>query len=380
MVVKIKKLGAIIVMTKRRTHSEYIVEANIIAPNIEIVGQYINNSTKIAHRCRLCGYEWNAMPRDVLRGIGCPECAKLKRAKSRTKTHEQYVAEVAIINKNIEVVGMYVNSNKKIEVGCKLCGHKWFTRAVDILSGCGCPKCACKARTKTHEQYISELATINQYVVAIEEYINCYTKIKHLCLKCGHEWSVKPHDLLSGNHCPQCSMRRKSHNQYVSELAIKNPDIEVVGEYINANTNIIHRCTSCGYEWMARPSHLLHGLGCPSCQETSGEQRIRQWLDGNCVKYEFQKRFADCKNERILPFDFYLSDYNCCIEYDGAQHFKEIDHWGGKEYLSRRQHNDQIKNDYCNKNNIRLIRIRYDEDVYDVLNNMLMPFIFSNAS
>ena len=367
-------------MAKKKTHFEYISEVNIIAHNIEVIGRYDGSGTKIAHRCKICDCEWHVAPRDVLRGRGCPDCAKLNRAKSNTKTHEQYIAEVEEINKNIEIVGEYTYANEKIEAKCKLCEHKWFVRAADILIGHGCPECSYKGKTKTQEQYITELAFINPDVVVIDEYINSYTKIKHLCLKCGYEWNVKPHSLLSGNHCPQCSTRRKSHEQYVLELAEKNPDIEVIEKYINANTNIMHRCVVCGHEWMVRPNHLLHGLGCPSCQETSGEQKVKQWLIDNNIKYEFQKCFADCKNERVLPFDFYLSDYNCCIEYDGAQHFKEVDCWGGQEYLFKRQYNDRIKNDYCKENNIRLIRIRYDEDISEVLNIMLKPIALNKAS
>ena len=86
-------------------------------------------------------------------------------------------------------------------------------------------------------------------------------------------------------------------------------------------------------------------------------------------KYEFQKRFEDCKDKKQLPFDFYLPDYNCCIEYDGRQHFQAIEYWGGEEVFQLTQFHDQIKNDYCKENNIRLIRIKYDEDVSEVLSN-----------
>ena len=174
---------------------------------------------------------------------------------------------------------------------------------------------------------------------------------------------------MAGNNCPQCTTRKKSHEQYVKELADKNPNIKAIETYVNANTNIMHRCMICGYEWLARPSHLLHGSGCPSCNGSYGEQIVKQWLISNGVKYRQQKCFSGCKNKKMLPFDFYLPDYNCCIEYDGAQHYKEVDCWGGQEYLLQRQYNDKIKNNYCIENNIRLIRIKYDEDVYDVLNN-----------
>lgn len=367
-------------MSKKKTHSEYIAEVQLIASNIEVIGQYAGAGIKIRHRCKMCGYEWDTKPTNILNGYGCPECAKYKRAKSKTKTHEQYVAEVALINPNIEIIGRYIYSDSKIEARCTLCGHRWFARAVDILRGHGCPECSYRAKAKTQKQYISELAMVNPDILVVGEYINSYTKIKHLCLKCGHEWLAEPNSLLCGNHCPQCSTRRKSHEQYVSELAIKNPNIEAIEKYINANTKIKHRCLVCGYEWMVKPNHVLHGLGCPTCRETSGEQMVRQWLLDNNIQYEYQKRFVDCKNERMLPFDFYLPNYNCCIEYDGAQHFKEVDLWGGQEYLLQRQYNDQIKNDYCKKNNIYLIRIRYDEDVCKVLNNTLGLTILNKSS
>lgn len=369
----------IIMAKKKRTHSEYVSEVNLISSNIEVVDQYVGALTKIKHRCKICGHEWNVKPNSVLNGKGCPECAKLQRARSNTKTNEQFVSEVAMINQNIEVIGQYINSNAKIEIKCKLCGHVWLVRSADILMGHGCPKCSHKAMTKTQDKYVADLAIVNRDIKVIGKYINAYTKIKHLCLKCEHEWDAEPNAILHGNHCPYCSTRRKSHEQYIAELAIKNPNIKVVGEYINANANIAHRCTVCGYEWSIKPSHALHGLRCPSCRGTSGEQSIEQWLVANNVGYECQKRFADCKNKRMLPFDFYLPNYNCCIEYDGAQHFKEVNHWGGQEYLLQRQYNDKIKNDYCKKNNIYLIRIRYDEDVYEVLNNALWSTISNEA-
>ena len=31
--------------------------------------------------------------------------------------------------------------------------------------------------------------------------------------------------------------KKKTHKEYVDELKIKNPYVEVIGEYINANTN-----------------------------------------------------------------------------------------------------------------------------------------------
>ena len=78
------------------------------------------------------------------------------------------------------------------------------------------------------------------------------------------------------------------------------------------------------------------------------------------MKYKQEYIFNDCRDTNPLPFDFAIEDKNgraYLLEYDGGQHFEEISHWGKLE--DRRKH-DLIKNQYCFKNNIRLIRIPYD--------------------
>ena len=60
------------------------------------------------------------------------------------------------------------------------------------------------------------------------------------------------------------------------------------------------------------------------------------------MRHETQKRFNDCKNKQPLPFDFYINNTNIihlndtiisidlfCIEYDGEQHFRSIEFFGG---------------------------------------------------
>ena len=58
-------------------------------------------------------------------------------------------------------------------------------------------------------------------------------------------------------------------------------------------------------------------------------------------------------------FDFYIEN-KYLIEYDGETHFKENLHgWHNLEQLQAQQERDTIKNDWCEKNNILLIRIPY---------------------
>lgn len=68
-----------------------------------------------------------------------------------------------------------------------------------------------------------------------------------------------------------------------------------------------------------------------------------------------------------IRFDFYLIDYNVLIEYDGRQHFKSIEHWGGEEEFKKRKINDSIKEEYCKNNRIPLLRISYHDNVLEKL-------------
>lgn len=78
----------------------------------------------------------------------------------------------------------------------------------------------------------------------------------------------------------------------------------------------------------------------------------------------------ECKNNRSLPFDFYLPEYNTCIEYDGEQHFYPIDFSFGKlshenvlEKFIDVKKNDSIKTNFCKKEGINLLRISYKQNI-----------------
>lgn len=96
---------------------------------------------------------------------------------------------------------------------------------------------------------------------------------------------------------------------------------------------------------------------------SKNEQRILDMLKKANIHGKMQGTYEKCKNKNVLPFDFIINgnkDY--IIEYDGKQHFKVVEHFGGEEGLNIRRAHDFIKNKYCFDNNIPLIRIPYDAD------------------
>lgn len=350
-------------MSKKKTHEEYVKELEEVSPNIEVIEEYIGARTKIFHRCKICNHEWTAIPDKILMGRGCPKCAGNIKF-----THEEYVKKVENINPNIEVLGKYINSSTKILHRCRIDGYEWKTYPSHILRGCGCPECA-GLRKKTHEEYIVEVAEINPNIEVIGKYININTKILHKCKIDGYEWEITPYCVLKMRQgCPKCSGNiKKTQEEYIAQVAEINPNIEVLGDYIDYHTKILHKCKIDNCEWYATPANVLHGTGCPKCGESKGERIIANWLNKNNISYESQKYFDNCKNIRSLPFDFYLSDYNICVEYQGAQHYKPIDYFGGQNAFETQVKRDNIKKEYCQKNNIILFVIPYFEDINEEL-------------
>lgn len=290
---------------------------------------------------------------------------------AKKKTHDEYVKDVEKINSNIEVIGKYVNTRTKILHRCKLDGYEWMAKPNNIIIGTGCPLCGNKL--KTTETFIKELSEVNNSIEVLGEYVNGHTKILCRCKVDGYEWSPLALNLLKGVGCPMCAgVKPKTHIEYVDEIKLINKNIEVLGTYINAHQPILHKCIIDNTEWLASPHHILLGRGCPVCNASHGEKEIKSYLENHCIKFKTQFTFDGCKNIFYLPFDFYLPDYNVCIEYDGEQHYRPIDFFGGQEGFMKRQHNDNIKSDFCLNNNIILLRIRYDDDITTVLDKFLI--------
>lgn len=105
-----------------------------------------------------------------------------------------------------------------------------------------------------------------------------------------------------------------------------------------------------------------------------GEVLISNFLDENKIKYNYNKSLKDCISSSKLRFDFYLTEYNICIEFDGIQHFFPCEMFGGEEEFQKLKIRDSIKNEWCLVNGIKLIRFNYKQkkdEIESVLINEL---------
>lgn len=368
-------------MAKKKTHEEYVEEVALINPDIEVIGEYINAKTPILHQCRIDEYKWMVEPTNILSGKGCPKCANKHRSEKQTLTHEQYVKKLARIHPDIIAVEQYINAKTPILHLCKKHQIKWFITPDSILHGCGCPECSKesfkKATTRTRDEYISELSLKNPDLILIGDYFGNKTPTSHYCKIHDYIFNITPDGALAGHGCKYCGRDKirkkkfKSEEDYISELAEKRPDVKLVGKYLGALTPTEHLCVEHNMVWKVTPANIFYGSGCPLCNESKGERLVRLWLEKHSIQYISQKKFDDCIDLCRLSFDFYLPEYNAIIEVNGRQHYEPVEYFGGQEKFETQIKHDKIKSDYCRENNIRLLCIRYDEDINKALINFL---------
>lgn len=218
----------------------------------------------------------------------------------------------------------------------------------------------------------------NKYDYSLVKYSGSQNKIKIIYNNVIYEQKAGAH--LWSKGLIEKVIKRRTTDEFVKiskDIHSGKYDYSKV-EYINNSKHVVIICPIHG-EFNQNPSSHLRGSGCANCQESKGEKKIKRFLDRYRIEYKRQKKFEKCVsiNGRKLPFDFYIPSMNICIEFDGIQHFKPIEVFGGIDSFNKQIENDRIKNKFCEDNFINLLRIRYDQYnmVWDLLWENLGIFI-----
>lgn len=286
-------------------------------------------------------------------------------------TNEQFIEKAEKIHgKKYLYPDKYIGTDTKINIVCS--EHGIFEQTPHChLQGQGCPVCSGNIKL-TNESFIKKAIEIHSglYDYSLVEYKSNKIKVKIIC-KIHDIFQVRPDaHIYQKQGCKKCGVIQRTSRQddvikKFNKIHNYEYDYSLV-EYKNTYTDVKIICTKHGI--FEQPPHLhLRGQGCPICNESKGEKNIRKYLIKNNIIFIRQKRFDNCKDKIKLPFDFYLPDYNTCIEFDGEQHFKSVEYWGGEKRLKDTQNKDHIKSTYCKKNNIKLLRIKYTENIQEKL-------------
>lgn len=299
-------------MAKRLSNEEYEKRLfEVYRGEYVNVEKYATKRTKIKFKHIECGTEFISLPNDVLRGLKkCPKCMSKKLKTMHLKDPNKFKEDFYnIFSSDYELLTEYENNRKKITV-------------------------------------------------------------RH---KCGNIYKTTPNNLLSKKSgCPICAGNKKKtledFKRQVFEL--ENGEYEVCGEYFGTNSKILMYHNECKNYYETTPKHFIQGKRCTVCAESVGEAKVRKILNKYNLQYSKQFRFEDCRGERYpLPFDFAVFKNNellMLIEVDGEQHFRPvnfngIDNERAIELFNKTKIRDKIKDEYCIRNDIKLLRIPYFE-------------------
>jgi hypothetical protein len=255
--------------------------------------------------------------------------------------------------------------------------------------GTGCPECGKKKARETikwkitQKEFLSKIPhTLRKKIIIKDKYKGQLSKIKVKCVICNRSWITIPWRLYRNYGC-ECCARKKNGEKIRKPVSLFKREvreahdgtIKILEKYSTGENRIKVQCKQCGHKWSPVAQRLLR-RGCPRCCDSKGEKKIDLILRKNKVKYERQFLFKDLKGKLggLLRFDFAVFKGNKLshlIEYDGRQHFEAFDWMGGKKRLKKTQENDQLKNKYCKRKGIKLIRISYKKFATITLKGLL---------
>ncbi len=339
--------------------------------------EYVDNKTLLGFCCE-CGKLFTSNLNNLISNnkLYCNFCSKSKRYDG-LKDYTQIINNECI-SRSYKLITPYINrSSEEFEYICNKHEKEGIQKSnYDRLinRGQGCRYCGIESRNeknKTDQEIFIAMAEEKGF-----EFIGCDYPVRtsgnskarlHLICKKHRDKGIQyfTYDNLSRNKkgCRYCSGYDRTKEELQKEIDDLGLDISII-DY-KSYSELRCRCNKCGHEWNNKGVNLTQGHACPMCKSSKGERAIRDCLKKWNINYSYQYIFEDCIDKSYLPFDFYLDD-NILIEYDGIQHYKPIDFDGkGEEDALRnfeltRKH-DNIKTEYCKKNNYILIRIPYWE-------------------
>lgn len=282
----------------------------------------------------------------------------------------------------------YINNKKKMRYICKKHPNEVQEMRYNCLkSGVKCKYCATektKEKQKLTYDEVQKEFMCRGYVLLEKKYINALTPMKFKCFyHPDKDTKINLSNLKSGSGCYYCGREKTNNSASNRRLTAEEVDkrfsdrgyVWIKEKYKNCHQDLKYKC----------PNHpdiinttnmrrIINGHGCPLCNESKGEKKIRRILEKNKIPSISQKRFEGLLGikGRELSYDFFIQKYNLLIEYQGEYHDGTARNQTKDQYKKQKEH-DERKRNYAKQNNIKLLEIWYWDfhNIEEILSNQL---------
>jgi hypothetical protein len=242
--------------------------------------EYLRRSAHLHCRCRKCLHAWHPWFPNVLRGSGCPMCARAKLATAKPKLS---ITEVRAYCRKAGLKCLakkYQGRHYPLLCRCEECSHEWSPTFGKILMGRRCPKCANK---KSSQRQTKPLSKLRRYFkgtdITLVGDANRSGKQRFCefrCKRCGYKWTTTVYSMISANSgCKQCSRKRVVQklllplNEVDRRLNAKGA--ERLDTFSSTSKAMTLRFIKCGHICTISLNSVVRGHGCPTC---NGHKRL----------------------------------------------------------------------------------------------------------
>ena len=321
---------------------------------------------KVIIKCNVCGRVFKQTPGSHLQGGGCNEL-------HLRKTTEEIVKEAKLVHGDkydytrVEYRGM----TKPVTIICHKHGPFQQDPGHHIRLRQGCPICGRErqiaAMVGNTEDFVKQSKMIHgdAFDYGLVEYKNNTIPVLIKCNKCQAVFPRSPHVHLEGYDCPKCG---KSAPMGTEEFIRRSKELfgDKYGyqkvEYVNLSTPVTLVCPKHGDFEVIPANHLTRMDSCRKCSASKGETKIIRFLDRHGIPYTYPiKSDYAPGTKKTFYVDFYLEQKNLIIEYNGDQHYRKRDEWGGEEQLDWQKRRDEGLREHCEREQVDLLEIPYTD-------------------
>lgn len=321
----------------------------------------------------------------TIQGCGCPYCAKKRIGFGNDfgSKHPELLKEWDY-DKNIDLSpsDFFPSSPIKVFWKCKKgCSYK-STIDNKVHGKTNCPYCSGNRvneynnllHNKPHLgktwNYLKNKKSPSMYSIG-SKYLASW-----ICSKCGDEFNREVKSINEKCKCRKCSYsdsgkrNRDSYSKVINDFKLVHGDKYIYEKikYELSSKKVEIVCRKHG-SFFQTPNNHVGGAGCPRCKETFGERKIKNTLKLLGVQYKEQKTFKGLVGDSSrLRIDFFIThlegvelNQKIIIEYNGEQHYRPIDFFGGQKQFDKQQRYDQKKRDFAKDKGFKMIEIRYTE-------------------
>ena len=245
--------------------------------DVEVCGDYVNNTTPTVFRCRRCGHEWSTTPKEIKLSLGCPACHKTGTSFLQEFVYAfivHAIPEETVLSRDKSSIGKELDIfipglNIAIEPG------SWYWHADNLESDSEKVRRCLEAGIDLIILYdhCPEDTSLLPGTLATRNNLSDphhFDELVQLCYeilaRIGVVKAFSAEELEDIRAEAYRASLGISVAQFKDEVERVNPHIEVLGEFRAMNLKVLVRCRECGREWESIPRNLIRPTGCPHCR------------------------------------------------------------------------------------------------------------------